>query len=130
MDGSVIVLPKDWHTYVLTEGVREDRPGIYEWRIEGVGVYVGKYTRISRPKKQYGRNLFNILNSKPYRPRNPNGFRRVHRELERAYRERRTITLTILENVSPAELNRRERELIVERRANLNGPVAGLQISN
>ena len=82
----IVILPHDWFTYVLPSGVREDRPGIYEWRIEGVGVYIGKYTRISRPKKQYTRNVSNLANRLPYRPRNPNGFRRIHKELERSER--------------------------------------------
>ncbi|TIV95596.1 MAG: hypothetical protein E5V85_20430 [Mesorhizobium sp.] len=113
-------LPPNWYSYVLTENVDETRPGIYEWHIDGVGSYVGKYTWISRPKKEYERNVVKLLSGRPYRPKKPGGFRRIHRELLDAHRLGRAITLTILENVDPGLLTLRERELIAER-GTLNG---------
>ncbi|HEX9753345.1 MAG TPA: hypothetical protein VGA46_07865 [Methyloceanibacter sp.] len=110
-----VLLPTGWYDYIIADGVDENRPGIYEWRIEGVGSYVGKYTWISRPKSEYEKNVLKILNGWPYRPQKPEKFRRVHRELERAHREGRRITLVILENVDPMRLDQRERELIAER---------------
>jgi hypothetical protein len=115
-----VTLPAAWYEYVLKDGVDESRPGIYEWRIEGAGSYVGKYTWISRPKSEYERNVLKILNGWPYRPQKPDKFRRVHRELELAHREGRRITLVILENVDPLRLAQRERELIALR-GMLNG---------
>ncbi len=35
------VLPKNWHDYIVAEGVQENMPGIYKWEIEGVGSYIG-----------------------------------------------------------------------------------------
>jgi len=113
-------LPAGWYDYILTDGVDEKKPGIYEWRIEGAGSYIGKYTRISRPKIEYEKNVLKILNGWPYRSKKPEKFRRVHRELERAHREGRRITLVILENVDPFLLNQRESELIADR-GTLNG---------
>ncbi len=115
-----VLLRPGWHDYTLQAGVSENRPGLYEWRIEGAGSYIGKYTWISRPKSEYERNLLRMLNGWPYRPKKPNGFRPVHRALECAYREGRQVTLIILENVDSAQLARREREVIAERGA-LNG---------
>lgn len=117
----LINLPKDWHRYEIAAGVEEDRPGIYEWHVEGRGSYIGKYKRIRRPTKEYGRNVSNLLNDKPYRLGKPDRFRRIHRELALAYRERRLITLKILENVEPVRIDRREQALIAERGI-LNGP--------
>ena len=76
-----VTLPQDWYIYVVNDGVNVDQPGLYEWAIEGVGTYIGKYKRIRRPTKEYARNVVRLLNNKPYRVGNPNGFRRIHREL-------------------------------------------------
>jgi hypothetical protein len=122
-------LPKDWYEYVVIDGVDEARPGIYEWNIDGRGIYVGKYKRIGRPLKEYGRNVHNILNGKPYRRSKPDAFRRIHHELAQAHREGRRIRLTILENVDLLRINERERELIAER-GSLNAPPFGRRISN
>jgi hypothetical protein len=109
------LLPSDWYTYRLAEGVRENLPGLYEWHIEGVGSYIGKYTHIDRPKKHYSCNVFNLLNGRDYRPKKPDGFRNIHRKLKAARDDGKVITLTILENVPRSQLTRREHELIVDR---------------
>lgn len=116
------LLPSGWYQYILTDGVVETLPGIYEWRIEGAGSYIGKYTWINRPKSEYEKNVLKILNGWPYRPQKPDKFRRIHRELAKAHREGRHITLVILENVEPSSLNQRENELIAER-GRLNGRI-------
>ena len=110
-------LPLDWYCEKKVVGVDPALPGIYEWRIEGVGVYIGQYTRASRPRRQYGANVANILNDRPYRPGKVDRFRGVHRRLAEAVRSGQRVTLCLLENVidKPAR-NRRERELIDERR--------------
>jgi len=98
-----------------------DEPGIYEWRIEGVGVYVGQYTRRRRPQRAYGVSVENCLNGRTYRRGKPFGFRVIHLALARAVARRELgeevrITLAILENVSDKLVrNRRERELIEQR---------------
>ena len=113
-------LPKDWYEYVVVKGVDEARPGIYEWNIDGCGTYIGKYTHISRPVREYGKNVYNLLNGKAYRRSKPDGYRRIHRELAQAHCEGRRKRLTILENVDLSRINERERELIAER-GSLNG---------
>jgi hypothetical protein len=124
-----LVLPRCWYSYVVNDGVDESLPGLYEWKIAKRGSYIGKYKRVRRPTKEYGRNIIKILQGRPYRAGNPNGFRRNHRELAQALRDGRTITLTILENARMSEINRRERELIAQRGA-LNEPSYGRSISN
>lgn len=112
------------YNYFLAPDVREDRPGIYEWRIiELVDgrlrfvAYVGKYTRINRPKKQYTRNVSRLDSGRPYRKAKPDGFRCVHRELLRAFQARVRIELHILENAERAWLDARERAWIDRRRS-------------
>ena len=110
-------LTRDWYREQPVAGVDPALPGIYEWRIEGVGVYIGQYTRASRPRRQYGVNVANILNGRPYRQGKPNQFRAVHHHLAEAVRTRRLVTLALLENViDKPSRNRRERELIEQRR--------------
>lgn len=107
----------DWYTLIKPEGVQTDLPGIYEWRIDNTAVYIGKYGRIRRPTKEYARNLARMLNKKPYRKSNEDGFRLIHRELHDAHHRGAKITLTILENVTdPKRRGARERELIAQRR--------------
>jgi hypothetical protein len=118
-----------WCEYLVCEGVDQKKPGIYEWKIDGVGSYIGKYRRISRPTKHYRRNVIRLMNGDPYRKGKPAGFRRIHLELEKAVRENRRIELHILENVAVAEINVREAELI-KLRGTLNGPVSNFRISD
>jgi hypothetical protein len=114
-------LPEDWFEYSLADGVDEGKPGIYQWMIEGVGSYIGKYSHIDRPTKQYGRNVQRRINLKPYRKSNEQGFRRIHEALAEAVNSSLKIHLRILENVEPNELNAREQALIRELRPELNG---------
>ena len=116
------VLPAAWFTCVIAAGVACTKPGIYQWTIEGVGTYIGKFGRIRRPTKEYGRNVARLLAGLPYRLGKPDQFRAIHHALADAVRAGRVITLTILENAEPDEINRRERDLIAER-GTLNGPV-------
>jgi hypothetical protein len=105
------MLAKDWYEFVISPGVDCSKPGVYRWQIEGAGVYVGKYTRIRRPTKEYRRNVARILKALP--SHHPDGrFRRVQHALAEAVKAGRRITLTILVNAEPLDLNRREQEFI------------------
>ncbi|MGQ3214770.1 hypothetical protein [Shinella sp.] len=113
---------ENWYTCEISSGVDVNLPGIYEWKIEGVGSYIGRYTRRSRPFKEYERNVLKLLNGRPYRPAKPDKFRAIHRALFAAHTEGRHITLIILENCAPSELNEREAVHIIDRGV-LNGPI-------
>jgi len=99
-------------------------PGIYRITIRGLGSYVGRYTRASRPIKEYQRNVQKLLDGRPYRPGNPTGFRYVHHALYSAVVEGRDIVFEIIENVDVSKLNERERYWIEQVPINerLNGP--------
>jgi hypothetical protein len=106
-------LQRDWCLYIVNSGVDVKAPGIYEWRIEGGEIYIGKYSHIRRPTRAYRSNVTRLLSGKPYR--SGGDYRRVHHALAKAVQAGKTITLTILENVLDDQINRRERELIGER---------------
>jgi hypothetical protein len=109
---------RDWYRLVIVPGVDPGAPGLYEWRIEGIGCYIGQYTRARRPQREYDLNVGRKLAGRPYRKGNPDGFRKIHAALADAAEAGRPVTLTLLENQSDkADCNRRECELIEERRS-------------
>ena len=116
------VLPDAWYSLTIADGADSDFPGLYEFEIEGVGSYIGKYTNLSQRRKLYSRNVCNLLNGKPHRKGKPEGFRRIHHALADAVRAGKTIKLIILENPSREKIYRRERELI-GLRGTLNGGI-------
>jgi hypothetical protein len=115
------VIRTGWFEEVVPDGVNPALPGLYEWRIDGDGryVYIGKYTYVRRPRREYALNIQRIQLGKSYRKNNPLGFRKIHTYLADALTidPPPKITLTFLENVrDPRERGARERELIRARR--------------
>ena len=45
------VLPDAWYSLTIADGADSDFPGLYEFEIEGVGSYIGKYTNLSQRRK-------------------------------------------------------------------------------
>lgn len=99
---------------IQSEGTTFDLPGIYAWRIEGVGTYVGRYTNRSRPVREYANNVRKLLAGEPYRKSKPGNFRHIHRVLALAMQEGRSISLLLVQNCSVEELNEREQFWIAE----------------
>lgn len=111
------VTREDWCACRVAGGARPDLPGVYEWRIEGGGLYVGQYTNADRRRREYQLNLIRMIQGQPYRRAKPDKFRPVHRALLQAVQEGREITFTILENhTDKLERNRLEREIVAARR--------------
>ncbi len=98
----------------VAKSIDPQKPGIYVFVIEDVGIYVGKYTRPSRYKREYSNNVEKLRTGQPYRDDNPNGFRRIHRALARAVEtDGQNISLLLIENWDDeGSGQRRERELI------------------
>ena len=104
-------MPSEWYILEQEAGAVPSLPGIYEWRVDGVVRYVGKAEQPLDRVRQYARNLHNLLSDRPYRARNPDGFREIHDILAEAVRNGSAISFVVLENCPSADLNRREREL-------------------
>jgi hypothetical protein len=122
-------LSSDWCTELSLGGADPSKPGLYEWRIEGLGVYIGQFTRRSRHRREYRLNVLRLLNGSPYRKTNPDGLRSIHHALATAVSEGKRITLTILENqADKSERNHREQELIRIRRR--DAECGGLPVLN
>jgi hypothetical protein len=123
---SLHVLHPAWYKEIKVSGIDPSQPGLYEWRIEGVGVYIGQYTHATRPRREYGLNVRRLVAKRPHRKNKPHGFQNIHRILEQAVRASwnrqsatgRIITLALIENQrDKLERNRRERQLIAQCRA-------------
>ncbi|TIN43082.1 MAG: hypothetical protein E5Y10_05455 [Mesorhizobium sp.] len=109
MQDAMISMPEQWYTLSVADGVDPDLPGIYEWQIEGAGSYIGRYTHSSRPLDDYARHVRDQLLGGIYKPSNPDGWRRIHRELYAALLDGRNIELILVENCAVDQLNARER---------------------
>jgi hypothetical protein len=112
-------LPWDWCIRDIPAHIDLERPGIYEWRIEGAGCYIGKSKRLRARLREYPNNLRKMIAGLPYRAGKPEAFRRVHHELHAALAAGRSVTLTVLENCDAGALSERERFWIA-RRGTLN----------
>jgi hypothetical protein len=104
--------------------------GVYEWRIDEVGLYVGKSKRLAAKLREYPNNVRKLLAGRPYRKSKPDDFRAVHRNLADAHEWSLSIRFAILETCEIEVLNGRERAWIKRRREEeaaggppvLNGP--------
>ena len=102
--------------------------GIYEWRIEGVGVYVGQAKRLAARMRAYPNNVRKLLEGRPWRKSADRPFRDVHYALRDAHEAGASVTFSILENCPPELLNERERYWIDRRREEIAG--TGLKLFN
>lgn len=90
-------LRQDWYVRGVSDDIDPAKPGIYEWRIEGVGVYIGRTKRkLRRRARDYPSNLRDMISGLPYHI--PGRDRDVHYGLYRGYQDGLVITLTFLEN--------------------------------
>lgn len=121
MKDAVTAMPETWYRLLITEGVDTDLPGIYEWRIEGAGSYIGRYTYSSRPFGDYARHVRDLFLGDIYKPSDPDGWRRIHHELYAALLDGREIELIFVENCSADDLNER-KQVHKKERGTLNGP--------
>lgn len=90
--------------------------GIYEWRIEGVGLYVGQSKRLKSRLREYPNNVRKLIAKAPYRKSKPDGFRVIHRHLSAAYESQAAVKFSVLEICARDLLNECERAWIKRRR--------------
>lgn len=92
-------------------------PGIYEWQLEGIGVYIGKSKRLKSRIREYPNNVRKLILGLPYRRGKACAFRAIHHSLRSAHDSIANTTVTVLENCMISELNARERHWITVRKA-------------
>ncbi len=90
-------------------------PGIYEWRIEGVGVYVGKAKKLKSRVRDYPNNVRKLIAGLPWHGNPAKSYRAIHMALRQAHDDGLSVTVSFLENCSLEDLASRERYWIAAR---------------
>lgn len=112
-----MTLRPGWYTRDIPDHVSLNSPGIYEWRIDGVGIYVGKAKRLKSRLDAYPRNVRGIVLGVPWHGQEGRRYRPVHYSLHRAYEDGTVATVGVLEVCEVADLIERERFWIELRRS-------------
>jgi hypothetical protein len=90
-------------------------PGIYEWRIEGVGVYVGKAKKLKSRIRAYPNNVRRMIAGLPWHGNPVKEYRGIHSALRDAHDKSLIVTVSILENCREDQRAEREQYWIAKR---------------
>jgi len=110
------LLREGWYVREIEETLDLDLSGIYEWRIEGVGVYVGKAKRLKSRLRAYPNNVRRMLQGLPWRKNSSRPHRPVHSALQDAHEAQTNVVVRVLEVCLPDVLHDREQYWIRLRR--------------
>jgi len=102
--------------------------GVYEWRIEGVGIYVGKAKVLQNRILAYPRNVRRMMEGLPWHGNPDKEYRRVHKALLEAYQSGRGVSVCILEICPASDRKAAEDRWIALRR--LEAGAGGLALLN
>jgi hypothetical protein len=94
-----------WHLDA-PETIDPRRPGILEFRIEGVGSYIVRATSLRRCIRQYEESVWRRGNGLPHRV---GAYRGIHQALRNAADEGGRVTVILLENCDAAEFSPRKQ---------------------
>jgi len=89
--------------------------GIYEWRIDGAGVYIGKAKCLRKRIRAYPNNVRRMMNGRPWHGNHAKDYRPIHHALRQAYVSNAVVSVAVLEVCDPAERAARERFWIAMR---------------
>jgi hypothetical protein len=121
-------MKENWFQDAGAPNFDRNRSGIYEWRIDGVGVYVGQAKDLAKRMRAYPNNVRKILAKLPWRKGSDRPYRPVHYALRDAHDADKEVTFSILENCEPNCLNKCEQYWIKRRREELAS--TGLRVLN
>lgn len=120
-------LRPDWYQ-IVDAGFDLTASGIYEWQIEGVGIYVGKAKSLRRRLKHYPDNVRRMIDGLHWHADPTKKYRRIHEALRQAYEAGVRVHVVILENCEPLDRAKRESFWIRKRRAECSN--GGPQVLN
>ncbi|WP_213981640.1 GIY-YIG nuclease family protein [Sphingomonas sp. dw_22] len=109
-------LRPEWYALSIEENFDLNRSGIYEWRIAGVGIYVGKAKTLRRRIRDYPNNVRRMINGLAWHGNSSKDYRQIHHELRRAYDSGTQVSVAVLEICDPSSRAERERHWIEQRR--------------
>lgn len=108
-------ISNDWFEVFCADGLSLDLPGIYEWRVETIGVYVGKAKRLKSRIRAYPNNVRRMTLGQPWHGNPERDYRPIHYALLRAYSENLPVSAVVLENCEAELRASRERHWIALR---------------
>lgn len=112
----VTPLREGWYVREVEANLDLEQPGIYEWRIEGVGVYVGKALRLKSRLRAYPNNVRRMLQGLHWHGDPTRDYRPIHHALRAAHDTEAVVGVRVLELCSPEARNEREQHWIRLRR--------------
>lgn len=104
-----ITLRPDWYVPEIEATIDLDQPGIYEWRIEDVGVYVGKALRLRSRLRAYPNNVRRLLQGLHWHGDPTRDYRPIHHALRDAHEAGTIVVVRVLEVCAPEVRNEREQ---------------------
>jgi hypothetical protein len=110
-------LRSDWYQQTTDLSVNMNAAGVYQWSIEGVGLYVGKAKVLRERLRDYPRNVRGMLEGRFWHGDPLKKYRDIHRALRAAYDNETPVFVTVLENCDPTIRSEREQYWIRLRRA-------------
>lgn len=108
-------LRENWFLRDIADHIDLNAAGVYEWRIDGVGVYVGKAKKLKSRLQAYPRNVRRMLEGLPWHGNPAREYRRIHHALRQAYESGATVRVAVLEVCDPKERAEREIAWIAKR---------------
>lgn len=114
---SPTALREGWYVREIEDTIDLDLPGIYEWRIEGVGVYVGKALRLKSRLRAYPNNVRRMLLGLHWHSDPTRDYRPIHHALRGAHDTGTVVVVRVLEVCASEARNEREQYWIRLRRA-------------
>jgi hypothetical protein len=110
-------LRHDWYLHVKDAEIDLALSGVYEWRITGAGLYVGKAKVLRTRILAYPNNIRRMLEGQPWHGDPSKDYRPIHHELRKAYDDGRSVSVVVLETCDPSRRAERERWWIRKRQA-------------
>lgn len=117
-------LRDEWFRLAIDTFINMNDAGVYQWSIEGVGVYVGKAKVLRTRLPAYPRNVLAMIENRPWHGNPARKYRDIHNALRKAHDAGTFVTVTVLETCDPSVRAERERHWIRVRRdeAERGGP--------
>ena len=107
----------DFYTQNIASEFDLNAPGIYEWRIEGVGLYIGKALKLKSRIRAYPNNVRRLIAGEHWHGDPSREYRIIHKALRAAHDERVAVVVIVLENCHRDDRTMREQHWISRRLA-------------
>jgi hypothetical protein len=124
-----LTLRDNWYHRTEDPSINMDAAGVYQWTIEGRGVYVGKAKVLRKRLPAYPRNVLAMLQGRHWHGNPAKKYRAIHEALREACDLGKSVTVTVLENCDASVRAQRERHWIKLRHIEAEKP-GGLPVLN